>query len=168
MKSPWNQIPRTKYQDTRTNQSAVCSKPKQTTHDSGQRQRGYRCDVADLQQARVAAPQAPGLQHVAAPRAPVARSAAGSGASSFRGYRRALLWLQVCSRPRRLELLPWLWASATTVAGLQQAAAPRASVRWLWASTTMVAGLQHALQRLERLVRMSLGLGLGLGGSGVR
>eukprot|EP00964_Phaeocystis_antarctica_P083196 scaffold52329_cov62-Phaeocystis_antarctica.AAC.1 len=37
------------------------------------------------------------------------------------------------------------------IAGLQQAAAPRASVRWLWASATMVAGLQHALQRLERL-----------------
>eukprot|EP00964_Phaeocystis_antarctica_P083197 scaffold52329_cov62-Phaeocystis_antarctica.AAC.2 len=43
----------------------------------------------------------------------------------------------------------WLQASATMVAGLQHAAAPRAPVaRWLQASTTssttMVAGLQQA------------------------
>eukprot|EP00964_Phaeocystis_antarctica_P024813 scaffold13905_cov69-Phaeocystis_antarctica.AAC.1 len=43
------------------------------------------------------------------------------------------------------------------IAGLQQAAAPRASVRWLWASASMVAGLQHALQRLERLVAPAYG-----------
>eukprot|EP00964_Phaeocystis_antarctica_P043436 scaffold24926_cov67-Phaeocystis_antarctica.AAC.3 len=58
-------------------------------------------------------------------------SAAGSGASSSRGYGLALLWLQVCSRQRCLEL-PWLRASTTSsttmVAGLQQAAAPRAPV----------------------------------------
>eukprot|EP00964_Phaeocystis_antarctica_P024814 scaffold13905_cov69-Phaeocystis_antarctica.AAC.2 len=55
--------------------------------------------VSNLQQARVAAPRAPGLQHAEAPRAPVAR------------------WLQASTT-----------SSTTMVAGLQQAAVPRASV----------------------------------------
>eukprot|EP00964_Phaeocystis_antarctica_P053441 scaffold31362_cov75-Phaeocystis_antarctica.AAC.1 len=80
-------------------------KPKQTTHDS------RHTDAAWLQRLEL-----------------LVRVGLGLGLG---GYRLALPWLQACSTQRRLEL-PWQRASTTssttTVAGLQQAAAPRAPV----------------------------------------
>eukprot|EP00964_Phaeocystis_antarctica_P113629 scaffold77628_cov69-Phaeocystis_antarctica.AAC.1 len=91
LKSPWNQIPRTKYAV-----SKIREQTSKTPHDN---------------------------DSVATGEVPVAgtRCSASSPWSGLRlglglgGYRLALLWLQVCSRQRRLEL-PWLRASTTMVA----------------------------------------------------